>query len=93
MDNITNSNVDTPVKLKLELDGRVVEYTPDTVFQVQVGRFKGSYKPKASFTGNFSAALIQYHGTNVDTDNGFKKRLVAFEPSDDKSLKVLARTK
>lgn len=47
------------------------------VFEVQVGKGKGKYQSKYTFTGNhtvLSRALLYYHGINVHS--GYKKRLL-----------------
>lgn len=70
-----------------ELDGKSIAYGPETVFLVQVGRYKGSYKTRCSVTGNAAQAIIQYNGINIG--NGYKKRLVM--PGSSKNKGVLAR--
>jgi hypothetical protein len=51
------------------------------IFEVQVGRGKGSYKTRYSFQGvsavNNSRALLYYSSLNIDTQAGYKKRLVS----------------
>lgn len=48
-------------------------YTKSSQFRVQVGRNKGSYSTKYSFTGNPLQAVTWFKGVNVG--NSFKKRL------------------
>ncbi len=66
----------TEIQLKtVELDGKKIAYSSETVFLVQVGRYKkGAYKTKYSFTGNIHEAHFYYNGINVG--NGYKKRLL-----------------
>lgn len=58
------------------LDGKSVAYTDQTVFQVQVGKDKGSYAPRYSFVGlnSLHQAVFYYRGINIG--RGYKKRLV-----------------
>jgi hypothetical protein len=56
------------------LDGKRIAYTDDTVFEVQVGRHKGKYTARYSFTGNLHQAVKYYRCINIG--NGYKKRLV-----------------
>jgi len=58
-----------------EIDGREIEYGPDTKFEVQIGRGSGSYRTKYSFAGKPGSAVMYYRGVNVG--RGYKKRLVA----------------
>lgn len=67
------------------LDGKRIAYTDETIFLVQVGRGKGSYKTRYSFTGNIAQACFYYGCINVGY--GYKKRLLV--PSFNKP--VLAR--
>ena len=56
------------------LDGREVEYTHLTEFNVQVGKGrKGSYRTRYTLMGNLAHAAFYYNGVNVG--NGYKKRL------------------
>ena len=65
------------------LDGNPVAYHSDTVFIVQVGRFKkGSYKDRYYTKGDLAQAVLRYNGINIG--NGYKKRLIA--PSLNKPL-------
>jgi hypothetical protein len=48
-------------------------YDPESQFKVQVGKNKGSYSTRYSFTGNALQAFTWYRGINIG--NGFKKRL------------------
>jgi len=56
------------------VDGRHIAYTPETIFAVQLGRGKGSYKTRWTFKGNLLHAWSYYISTNVG--NGYKKRIV-----------------
>ena len=56
------------------LDGKRIAFTDQTEFQVQVGRYSGSYKPRYSFTGNLAQAVFYYNAINIG--NGYKKRLL-----------------
>lgn len=57
------------------LDGKKIAYSDATEFLVQVGKGRGSYKTRYSFTGNLAQAVAHYRGINIG--NGFKKRLYA----------------
>lgn len=69
-----------------ELNGKRIAYTSETVFLVQVGRYRGSYKTCYSFTGNIRQAVFHFNCINIG--RGYKKRLLA--PSLNKPL--LARS-
>ena len=56
------------------LDGKRIAYTDDTEFLVQVGRGKGGYATRYSFTGNLHQAVMHYNAINIG--RGYKKRLV-----------------
>lgn len=64
------------------LDGKLVAYSSQTEFLVQVGRYRGTYKTRYRFVGNLAQACMYYRGINIG--NGYKKRLVA--PSMNKPL-------
>ena len=64
------------------LDGKRIAYTSKTMFLVQVGRYRGSYKPRYSFEGDLAQAVSYFNGINIG--NGYKKRLIA--PSLNKPL-------
>jgi hypothetical protein len=66
----------------VELNGKMVAYTDDTEFLVQVGYKKGSYKTHYTFKGNIHQAVMYYRCINVG--RGYKKRLLA--PSFNKPL-------
>lgn len=68
-----------------EVDGKSVAYTNETEFLVQVGRDKGAYTTRYSFTGDISRACFYYRCVNIG--RGYKKRLIA--PSFNKP--ILAR--
>jgi len=57
-----------------ELDGKLIGYSEETEFLVQLGKGKGSYKTKWSFKGRLSQAVLHYNGLNIG--NGYKKRLL-----------------
>lgn len=60
------------------IDGKMVHFTDQTVFQVQVGRgSKGAYKPRYTLKGNAVQACFYYRGINIG--NGYKKRLVRID--------------
>lgn len=67
------------------LDGKRIAYGDTTVFEVQVGRHRGSYRTRYSFKGDLAQAVFYYRCINIG--NGYKKRLRA--PSMNKP--VLAR--
>jgi hypothetical protein len=67
------------------LDGKNIGYSSATVFQVQVGKGRSSYKTRYRFTGNLGQAVMHYKAINIG--NGYKKRLVSF----DLNKPVLAR--
>ena len=58
-----------------ELDGKHIAYTDHTIFWVQIGKGKSSYKTRYAFTGNIHQAVAYYRGINIG--NGYKKRLYA----------------
>lgn len=55
------------------LDGKRIAYTDHTTFEVQVGRYSGSYRTKYAFTGNLHQAVRYFNAINIG--NGYKKRL------------------
>ena len=57
----------------VELDGKRIAYTTDTVFKVQVGKNSGSYTTKYKIVGNLHQAVGLYKCINIG--NGYKKRL------------------
>jgi hypothetical protein len=57
------------------LNGKRIAYTSKTMFLVQVGRYRGSYKPRYSFEGNLAQAVHYFNCINIG--NGYKKRLLA----------------
>jgi hypothetical protein len=57
------------------LDGKMIGYSSETVFLVQVGKGpKGSYNQQWSFKGQLYRAMNYYNSINIGL--GFKKRLV-----------------
>jgi hypothetical protein len=59
----------------VELDGKMIAYTDQTEFLVEVGRYRAAYKTRWRFVGNIYEAVKYYRGLNIG--NGYKKRLVA----------------
>ena len=57
----------------VELDGARIAYTTETLFKIQVGRGRSSYKTKYSIVGNIHQAVSLYGAINIG--NGYKKRL------------------
>jgi hypothetical protein len=55
------------------LNGKEVTYSSDTIFYVQVGRGKGSYK--ARYSGS-DLSRISFYYTGINVGNGYKKRLL-----------------
>lgn len=64
------------------LDGKHIAYHSDTLFLVQVGKGRGSYRTRYTIRGNIAQALMYYQGINIG--NGYKKRLLV--PSFNKPL-------
>ena len=58
----------------IKIDGRSVCYHDNTIFNVQVGKGKSTYKTRYSFKGNIKQAAFYYACINIG--NGYKKRLV-----------------
>jgi hypothetical protein len=56
------------------LDGKLMAYTNQTEFLVQVGKNRSAYRTKWSFTGNIHQAVSYYRALNVGL--GYKKRLL-----------------
>lgn len=56
------------------LDGKRIAYADTTEFLVQVGKGRGAYRTRYSFTGNLVQAVMYYRAINIG--NGFKKRLL-----------------
>ena len=57
------------------LDGKMIGYSSETVFIVQIGKGpKGSYKATWQIKGNLYRAMNFYNSTRVSL--GFKKRIV-----------------
>jgi len=67
------------------LDGKLIGFSSETDFLVQLGKGRGSYRTKWGFKGNLPQALLYYKSLNVG--NGYKKRLLM--PSSSKP--ILAR--
>lgn len=57
-----------------ELDGKRIAYHTGTEFLVQVGKGKGSYRPRYRVLGNLAEAVRYYIGINIRRP--FKKRLL-----------------
>jgi hypothetical protein len=56
------------------LDGKEIAYTNETIFLVQIGRDKGAYATRSTFTGDLARACLMYCAINIG--RGYKKRLV-----------------
>jgi len=67
------------------VDGKRIAYTEDTIFLIQLGKNKSSYKTRYTIKGNLSQAILYYEGLNVH--GGYKKRLYC----DTMNRPVLAR--
>lgn len=59
-----------------ELDGKMIGYSSETEFLVQVGKGSSAYKTRYRFVGNLGQAVGYYRGINIG--NGYKKRLVSW---------------
>ena len=57
-----------------ELNGKKITYSPETIFYVEVGKGKGSYKSKTSIKGNLAQAVMHFNCINIGS--GYKKRLL-----------------
>ena len=55
------------------LNGVNIAYSSETVFLVQTGKGKSSYKTKYIFVGHLGRAVVHYNCINIG--KGFKKRL------------------
>jgi len=67
----------TDSKIKLitqELNGKKIVYSPETMFYVEVGKGKSSYKPRTSVKGNLAQAVMHFNCINIGS--GYKKRLL-----------------
>lgn len=63
------------IKIKIAtLDGQRIAYSDNTVFEVQVGRYRSAYKTRYSFTGDLARAVFYLNAINIG--NGYKKRLL-----------------
>jgi hypothetical protein len=63
---------------KYELDGKKIAFHKDDIIFVQVGKGKGSYKNRYSFSAqDFGKAVFYYNGINIG--KGYKKRLICHE--------------
>lgn len=58
----------------IKFNGRDIEYSDNTTFQVQVGRNKSAYKTRYSFVGDIRKAAFYYQCINIG--RGYKKRLL-----------------
>ena len=58
-----------------DLDGKLIGYSSETDFLVQVGYKRGAYVTRYSFKGNLHQAVLYYRGINIG--RGYKKRLLA----------------
>lgn len=77
--------MDTVEIKHVTLDGKRLAYASTTTFLVQVGRYRGAYKTRYSFTGDLHQAVFYYRAINIG--RGYKKRLI----SPEMSKPVLAR--
>lgn len=62
-----------------ELDGKRIAYSSETLFYVQVGRYKSSFKTKYTIKGSLGRAAFYFACMNVG--NGYKKRLLMNDES------------
>lgn len=62
------------MKKTVDLYEQQISWDENTVFQIQVGKGKGSYKTKYTLVGKFLPAVMYYRCINIG--NGFKKRFV-----------------
>ncbi len=58
----------------IKINGKDVQYSWDTFFQVQVGKKKGAYTTRYSIMGDIRTAAFYYECINIG--NGYKKRLL-----------------
>ena len=58
----------------ITIDDRKVAYTSETLFLVQLGKNRGSYRTKWTFKGDPFEAAKYYRALNVGL--GYKKRLL-----------------
>ena len=68
-----------------KIDGKQIAYCSETVFLLQTGKGKDSYRTISTIKGDFNAALRAYNEYPVS--GGLKKRLIS--PST--NIRVLAR--
>jgi hypothetical protein len=63
------------VEIKVsELDGKRIAYSSETLFYVQTGRYKSSFKTRYTIKGSLGRAAFYFTCLNVG--NGYKKRLL-----------------
>lgn len=62
-----------------ELDGKRIAYSSETLFYVQVGRYKSSFKTKYTIKGSLGRAAFYF--TCMKVGNGYKKRLLMNDES------------
>jgi hypothetical protein len=55
------------------IDGKLVSFTSETIFVVEVGRYRGAYRTRYSFKGDLAKAGLHYRAVKIG--NGYKKRL------------------
>lgn len=65
-----------PTIIHNELNGKKIAYTSETVFEVQIGRNKGTYRTRYSIKGSLSQAVWYFNCINIGY--GYKKRLVSW---------------
>ena len=57
----------------ITIDGKPIQFDETTECLVEVGRHKGSFKPRYSLPGDPNQAVFYYRCINIG--NGYKKRL------------------
>ena len=57
-------------------NNKKIAYTTQSLFLIQVGKNKSTYKTQYTIKGDLQQALIYYNGINLG--NGYKKRLVNY---------------
>ncbi len=62
-----------------EMDGKRIAYSSETLFYVQVGRYKSSFKTKYTIKGSLGQAAFYF--TCINVGNGYKKRLLMNDES------------
>ena len=58
-----------------ELDGKRIAYSEETMFYIQIDRYKkGSYRTRYSVKGNLGQAVMYFNGINIGL--GYKARIL-----------------